>query len=347
MRPALPGSSSVIATGPPSARVSRSSRSRTDADFSRPGRRPAVLRLPGLLDQRLGGADRQLALHHLAGRPLDLGGLVEREQRAGVAHRQPLVLDQLADRRRQLEQPDRVGDRAAVLADPLGDRVLGQPELVDQPLVRRRLLERPQVGALQVLDQRALQRRALLDVLDHDRDLVQPGALRRPPAPLAGDQEVAAVGARPHHQRHDHAVRLHRVRQLAELGLVEPAPRLLGAGVELLDPGGEVGLRAGHRGRRVAGVLHGGLPGRDRPRVADRPDRRGRRSTRQQRRQPAAEAALLRFAHHGPHRRHGPRDLGTSGPRDPPGPQGDDTAGRAAGTSIISVRSRNSSASAR
>ena len=60
--------------------------------------------------------------------------------------------------RRQLEQADRVRDRAAILADPLGDLVLGQPELVDQPLERGRLLERPEVGALHVLDERALER---------------------------------------------------------------------------------------------------------------------------------------------------------------------------------------------
>ena len=34
------------------------------------------------------------------------------------------------------------------------------------------LLERPQIGALEVLDQRALERGALLDILDDDRDLV-------------------------------------------------------------------------------------------------------------------------------------------------------------------------------
>src|SRR5262249_48905677 len=156
-------------------------------------RRAAVLGLLGLLDQRLGGAHRQLAVHPLARRPLDLGGLVEREQRAGVAHRQPVVLDQLADRRRQLEQPDRVGDRAAVLADPLGDRLLGQPELVDQPLVRRRLLERPEVGALQVLDQRALQRGALFHLLDDDRNLAQPAPLRPSPPPPAPAPQAAAA----------------------------------------------------------------------------------------------------------------------------------------------------------
>ena len=60
------------------------------------------------------------------------------EQRARVAHREPLVLDHLAHRRRQLEQPDRVRDRAAVLADALGDLLLRQPELVDQALERAR-----------------------------------------------------------------------------------------------------------------------------------------------------------------------------------------------------------------
>ena len=75
------------------------------------------------------------------------------------------------------------------------DLLLGQAELVDQALERRGLLERAEVGALEVLDQRALERRALGDVLHDDRDLVEAGALRRAPPPLAGDQEVAAARA--------------------------------------------------------------------------------------------------------------------------------------------------------
>ena len=83
--------------------------------------------------------------------------LLETEQGAGVAHREPLVLDHLADRVRELQQADRVRDRAAILADALGDLVLRQAELVDEPLVRRRLFDRTEVGALKVLDERALE----------------------------------------------------------------------------------------------------------------------------------------------------------------------------------------------
>jgi hypothetical protein len=89
-----------------------------------------------------------------------------------VAHRQPAIFDHGADAVGQLEQADRVGHRRAILADPVGDLVGGQRELLDQPLVGQGLLDRVQVGALEVLDQRALEGLARVDVLDHHRDVV-------------------------------------------------------------------------------------------------------------------------------------------------------------------------------
>ena len=73
--------------------------------------------------------------------------------------------------------------------------VLGQAELVDQALERRRLFERAEVGALEVLDEGALERGLAVDVLDDDRDLAEAGALRGAPPALAGDQVVAAARA--------------------------------------------------------------------------------------------------------------------------------------------------------
>jgi hypothetical protein len=238
--------------------VSRSSRSRADADFvggvravrSR-GRRRIVLGP----HQGLGGAHRQALGDDGAGGGLDRRRLVEAEQRAGVAHRQPPVLDHRAHAVGQLEQAHRVGHRRAVLADPRRDLVLVQAELVDQPLERQRLLDRVEIGALQVLDQRALEGLAAVDVLDHHRHVVAPGPLRGAPAALAGDQRVAAARPRPHHQRHDHAVGADRRRQLVELDLVEAAARLIGGRVDLLDRRLEVRARDRrgrhrHRGRR-------------------------------------------------------------------------------------------------
>ena len=57
--------------------------------------------LAQLLDERLGRTDRELLVDDLARRPLDRGCIVEGEQGAGMAHRELLVLDELAHRRRQ------------------------------------------------------------------------------------------------------------------------------------------------------------------------------------------------------------------------------------------------------
>src|SRR3569833_1127052 len=234
-----------------------------------------------LLDQLFGRPDRQTLRDDDARGLFDRGGLVEAEQRPRVPLAEALILDQLADRERELVQADRVLDRAAVLAYPVGDLFVRHRELVDEALERRGLFERSEVGALEVIDERALDRALGIDFLDDDRDLVEAGALGRTPSPLAGDQEVAlGVRTRPHDERRDHAVRPDRLGELGELRLVELAARLLGARIELLDPREEV--RALALGRDAG--------------------RRGRRRGRQERAAAAAEPALLGIVgrHHAP-----------------------------------------------
>ena len=96
------------------------------------------------------------------------------------------------------EQPHRVGDMAAALADRLGDARLGAAEFPHQPAIGLGLFERRQILALQIFDERDLQRLDIGELADDDRHLVQPDALRRAPAALAGDQlECAAASRRP------------------------------------------------------------------------------------------------------------------------------------------------------
>ena len=52
----------------------------------------------------------------------------------------------------------RVGDRRAALADSIGDLLVGQVEVLDQLLVGGGLLERGEILAMQVLDERPLDR---------------------------------------------------------------------------------------------------------------------------------------------------------------------------------------------
>ena len=118
------------------------------------GRRPR--RGPhGLLDL----AHRQVLGDGPPGQRLLEGSVGRAEQRPGVAGGQLAVGHEVLDRRRELEQAQGVGDRRAALADPLGDLLLGELEVLDQLLVGRGLLERVEVLAVEVLDQRLLERR--------------------------------------------------------------------------------------------------------------------------------------------------------------------------------------------
>ena len=62
------------------------------------------------------------------------------DQRAGMPGRQFALGDIVLHLVRQLQQPQRVGDVAAALADDLGDVVLAYVELVDQRADSRALL---------------------------------------------------------------------------------------------------------------------------------------------------------------------------------------------------------------
>ena len=186
-----------------------------------------------LLDQRLGRAHRELLVDHRRARRAR-----SRPARRARAARARGPSTAARPRPSGAPAPGSLSSRiafATVLRSlPIRSAIslLRQPELVDQPLVRGGLLERPEVGALEVLDEGALERDALLDVLHDDRHLVQPGALRRAPPPLAGDQEVAAVRARPDDERHDDAVHLIESASSPSLASSKLAARLLRARVE-------------------------------------------------------------------------------------------------------------------
>ena len=95
----------------------------------------------------------------------------------------------------KFQKPQRIGDIASALADDLGDLFLAVVKLLHQRAIAFRLFQRIEIGALHVLDDRKLQRFRIGRLDDDDRHLVQAGALRRAPAPLAGD-DLEAVGAR-------------------------------------------------------------------------------------------------------------------------------------------------------
>ena len=109
------------------------------------------------------------------------------------------------DVRVEVEQPQGVRDRGAGLADTVADLLLRQAELVDELAVGERLLDRVEVGALDVLDERHLELIAVRELPDERRDPLEPGEARCAHAALAGDQLVAVKRLR-HEDRLQHAV---------------------------------------------------------------------------------------------------------------------------------------------
>ena len=141
---------------------------------------------------------------------------------------QLVVLDPRLHLRLERQEPHGVGDRRALLAELLGDRLLREPELLDEALVGPRSLHRIEILALEVFDQRHLHRLGIRGQANDGRNFFQARHFGRAPAALTSDHLVAAVPQSPDQDRLQHAFRLDRVGQLFELGRVDGAARLEG-----------------------------------------------------------------------------------------------------------------------
>src|SRR5262249_61382423 len=100
-----------------------------------------------------------------------------------------------------------------------------------EPPVRVRLLDRIQIFALDVLDERDREKTILRDVPRDDRYFEQAGALRGAPATLACDDLITAVHV-PDDDRLNDAVGADRSRELLDFPFVDRRPRLDAIGTE-------------------------------------------------------------------------------------------------------------------
>ncbi len=105
----------------------------------------------------------------------------------------------LADLRRQDQEAEALGDRAARAADRLGDLLLGVAVQRPERLVALGLFEGVEVLALEVLDQGDLERLVGGDLELDRRDLEQPGLQCGAVAPFSGND--LELDARPSHLR--------------------------------------------------------------------------------------------------------------------------------------------------
>src|SRR3954454_4014370 len=123
---------------------------------------------------------------------------------------------------------------AARLVDDPTDFVLGMAMPLDQLAIALRFLERVQVLALDILDQRDLGRGRFVNLADDCGDRVQPRALRRAPTALAGDDHIIPTLG-PEQDRLEDAALADRVGELVERFLVELDARLVRVGPDPRD----------------------------------------------------------------------------------------------------------------
>ena len=130
-------------------------------------------------------------------------------------------------RRRVLEMA------ARLLPTRVASLVVGELEVLDELLVGGRLLERVEVLAVQVLDQRLLEAVGIGGRAHQGGDGLQAGPLGRPPPALAGDELITAMVVGLAHQHGlEHAELPDGRGQRRQGVLVEVAPRLEGIGFD-------------------------------------------------------------------------------------------------------------------
>src|SRR5436853_633346 len=117
---------------------------------------------------------------------------------------------------------------AARLVDEPAKLLLGMGIIDNEPLIGLRLLDCVEVLALDILDQRDFERLLVAEFADDRGNFMEPSALRRAPAPLAGD-DLEAVAVRTDDDRLDQAARLDRGGELEQALLRAAAARLAAA----------------------------------------------------------------------------------------------------------------------
>ena len=159
-----------------------------------------------------------------------------------MTHVEQALVDLLLDRIGQVEQTQQVTHGGARAPHRIRNLLMCKVKFLDQAHESLRFLEWIQVFALDVFDQRDGRRRFCIEFAHHRRNLLQPGQLRRAPAPLTGDQlEMIAFGA--HHDRLHHTLAADRIGQFLQGFRLENLARLIATALDAID----IDFASGHR----------------------------------------------------------------------------------------------------
>ena len=124
------------------------------------------------------------------------------------------------------QQSDRVRDGGTRTSQACGELLLRDPEVLEELLVRGGLLERVELDAMDVLDQRFLEEVGVLRRSHDGGHGRQAGDHRRAQSTLAGDELVAVRTQRAHDERLEHADVEQARGELVDVLLVEHVARL-------------------------------------------------------------------------------------------------------------------------
>ena len=184
-----------------------------------------------LFDIGLGGVDRQAAGDNFLA-DADLPGRVrDALEDLGVSDAQRSVANGLLQFGRQLQERHEVGDGRPAQTEPRGQLLVGHLVVGQVLLEPLRLLDRVEVGPLNVLHQGRLEALLIVEVHDGDRDRGHADGLGGPQPSLAGDQLIA-IPDLPDEQRLQDAVVADALAQRRQVVVVE---RLAGLVRVLLD----------------------------------------------------------------------------------------------------------------
>src|ERR1051326_4618466 len=184
-----------------------------------------------LLDEDVGGVNRQVAENDLLAE-LRLQRLVRDSlQDLGVAGAQGATTDGGLHVVGKVEESEQVGDHGARDAKPAAKFLVGHLEAAEVVAKALGLLDRVEIGPLDVLDQGGFHHLLIVEVDDLHGHLREAERTDRSQAALAGDELVALADAADD-QRLEHAMVANRVAQRLQVRLVESSPRLVRVDVD-------------------------------------------------------------------------------------------------------------------
>ena len=178
--------------------------------------------------------DGQLAARGLLRQVVAQLSIFDRQQRAAMARRDFAFFDPFEQRLFERKQADGIGDGGAVLPRSGSHFVLREVKFFHQAVECARLLDGIQILALNVFDERELERLLVAYFSQDNRHAQKLRALRSAPSALSRDELVSRADLS-HNERLDDSARANGLRQFLECRFRKSRSRLIRARIDQVD----------------------------------------------------------------------------------------------------------------